>query len=94
MSTVTPSHQKEKAPSSRKSKLFKYKHTTCPGLGIPSNKECSLCGVCLHSFCATEAFREIGDADHDSIEDGSLCLVSCYHFRKNDGLTADVVMTE
>ncbi len=53
-----------------------------------------MCGVCLHSFCVTEAFREIGDADPNAIEDCSLCLVSCYHFRKIDGLIADVVKAE
>ncbi len=95
MSTVTPSHQKEKPSSPRRSKLYKCGHCNCPGLGIPSDKECSLCGVCLHSFCVAEACREIADADPAAIEDGSsLCSVSCYHFKKIEGLTADMVKAE
>jgi hypothetical protein len=54
-----------------------------------------LCGVCLHSFCVAEACREIADADPAAIEDGSsLCSVSCYRFKKIEGLTADMVKAE
>jgi hypothetical protein len=45
-------------------------------------------------FCVMEEFRERGDSDHDAIEDGSLCSVSCYRFKKIDGLTADIVRAE
>jgi hypothetical protein len=46
----------EKSPSPRHCKVYKCGHHICPGLGICTDMECSMCGVHLHSLCAAELF--------------------------------------
>jgi hypothetical protein len=40
----------EKSPSPRHGKVYKCGHLICPGGGIHTDKECSMCGVYLHSL--------------------------------------------
>ncbi len=91
--TKTPSPT-QNAPSPRQHKLFKCRQTSCPGLGTPPDLECIMCDVCLHSFCVTEANREIEAAGAEAIEEDNLCLVACYFFCKADSLTPKVIKVE
>ncbi len=90
----TPQQKQEKAPSPRCSKLFKCEHHLCPGLGICTDKDCSMCGVNLHSLCVAEAFQEALAADPDADEGFTICSVSCLRFSKIEGLTVDVIKAE
>jgi hypothetical protein len=64
----------------------------CPdGLGICTDKECSVCGVNLHSFCAAESFREMSDIVADANIGIVLWSVSCFHFSKIEAFTSDIV---
>jgi len=94
-SAVTPTQRPgaEKTPSPRCCKKdYKCEHHDCPGLGIGTDKECSMCGVHLHSLCAGEAFREISGVDHDGSKGIALC--SGFRFSKLEAITSDVVKTQ
>jgi hypothetical protein len=56
MESDTPNQQK--APSRRQAKLFKFARVSCPVLEIPRNREYCICGVYLHSFCATQLSKK------------------------------------
>jgi hypothetical protein len=67
-------------------------HNSCPGLRIPTYKDCTTCGINLHSFCIAENNRKIGGVDSDAVDSIILCSVTCFHFRKMYGLTAKIII--
>jgi hypothetical protein len=90
----TQQAKKEKAPYPRKTKLYRWRHSLCPGLRIPTDKDCAMCGINLHSLCIAEANREISDVDSNAVKNSYLCSAICCRFSKIDGLTAEAVKLE
>ena len=96
-SVVTPTQRPgaKKTPSPRHcKKVYKCGHHDSVGLGISTDKECSMCCVHPHSLCAGEAFQEISDVDNDAREGIVLCSVSCFRFSKIEAVTSEVVKTQ